>query len=114
MNRFLKYTLGAAVIAGTAAFAAAPASAQVSVGIGFGPGFSSGYGYAPRGLVCDPYSRFYNAFACVRPYNYYAPSYYGGGPVLSFGFNSGFNRGFNNHRGRNDWHTNGGGRNGRR
>jgi hypothetical protein len=98
MKRFAKYAAAAALVTGAAIFAAAPASAAVSVGIGIG-----GYGYAPRGVVCDPYSRFYDPFYCARPYNYYAPSYYGGGPLLSFGFNSGFHDGWH---GRGGWHGN--------
>lgn len=107
MNRFTKYAIAAATLAAGALTVSAPASAQ-----------PYGYGYygSPRGPVCDPYSRFYNAFACVR-----GPSYYRGfgGPVLSFNF--GYGNGWNNrgwnHRGswnnNRDWdrgNRNGGGR----
>ena len=97
MKRSTKYALGAAVIAGVASIAAAaPASAQP-------------YGYyynTPRGVVCDPYSRFYDPFYCVRQpygYGYYGSPYYYGGPSISlgFGFGGGFRDGWRG--GRNDW-----------
>jgi hypothetical protein len=94
MKRFWKLAAGAALIAGAASIAtAAPAAAQP-------------YGYVPpRALVCDPYSRYYDPFVCRTRYNYY-----GGGPVISFGFGGGWHDGWRGHdfRGGN-WNRGGGG-----
>jgi hypothetical protein len=86
MKRFTKLIAGAALIAGAVTIAtAAPASAQP-------------YGYAPRAVVCDPYSRFYDPFVCRTRYY---DSYSYGGPVISFGFGGGW-------RGGHDFHGGGG------
>src|SRR5262249_8485825 len=79
---------------------AAGAAALLAVGLAAAPASAQPYGhYAPRSLVCDPYSRYYDPFYCTRPY--YGSAWGFGGPTLSFNFGSGFHDGWrgNNWRG---------------
>jgi hypothetical protein len=89
MKRFSKIALGAVMLIGAATAVASPASAGIAVGIGVGPGY---YG-PPAGVVCDPYSRFYNPAYCgPAGYGYD----YGYGPVIGFGgyYGSGWHGGY--------------------
>lgn len=95
MKRLGKITLGALMLAGTAAVAA-PASAQVHFGIGIAPRY---YGPPPR-AACDPYSRWYDPYRCDPYYYGYRPSYgYSYGPAIGFGFGGtwGGHRHFHHH-----------------
>ncbi len=73
MKTIAKTILGTVMLAGAAIAVAAPASAgfAVGVGVGYGPGY---YGAA----VCNPYSRYYNPYACDDEYYVGPPLYIDG------------------------------------
>lgn len=80
MNTIAKTIFATVMLAGAATAFAAPASAGFSIGFGFGPGY-----YAPPpprpyygAAVCDPYSRYYNPYACDDEYYVGPPLYIDG------------------------------------
>ena len=74
MNTIVKTIFGTVLLAGSALAFAAPASAGFAIGVGYGPGY-----YPPvRVAVCDPYSRYYNPYACDDEYYVGPPLYVDG------------------------------------
>ena len=78
MNRIAKAVFATVMLTGTAVAVTAPAAADFTVGFGVGPGYYGPPPYA-RGAVCNPYSRYYNPYACDDYEDYYGPPLYIGG-----------------------------------
>jgi len=103
MNTIAKTVFGSVMLVGSAVAFAAPALADFSIGVGYGrDNYRPARGYYGA-AVCDPYSRYYNPYACDDEY-YVGPPLYIDGDWYDRPMRSRFYSGRREFWANNSWH----------